>query len=394
MLRKDNPYSPGAGRKPVALVGRDVQIETWQAELERIEKGLDSRPLVLYGLRGIGKTVLLGKLHESAIEKGWLSIRIEANLTKSLRELVSSELEERLTEIISPSPGKKLLKALKTVTSFRAGIGLPGLFSFGIDLSGVQGSAADTGNTTGDIQRLFKDLSDACAEKNTGVSLLIDEAQDLSESDLAAVSELAHRASQDGWCFVLSLAGLPTLPGLLSKAKSYSERLYNFHRLEPLSESDAYLALTEPAKQNGVEWQKKAAMRVIELSVGYPYFLQEYGSECWLAAERSPIDRGAVEKAEPLVREHLDAGFFVARWDRTTNAQKEYLWAMASAGTKEISTKQISESLQMPTTALSSRRSELIKKGLIYAPKQGTVAFTVPLMDDFIKRQTEWGNDQ
>ena len=389
MLRKDNPYSPGAGRKPVALIGRDLQIETWQAELERIEKGLDSRPMVLYGLRGIGKTVLLAKLHESALERKWISIRFEANQGKSLREMVSAELEGRLSEIIGPSAGAKLLRALKTALSFRADIGLPGLFSFGIDLSGVAGSAADTGNTIGDIQRLFKDLSGASAELRCGVSLLIDEAQELSVEDLSAVSELAHRASQDGLRFVMCLAGLPTLPGLLAKAKSYSERLYAFHRLNPLPEADAFVALTEPAKRNNVEWQKKAAARVIDLSAGYPYFLQEYGSECWLIAEKSPIDSKVVGQAEILAHNQLDAGFFVARWDRTTDAQKEYMQAMAFAGADEVATRQISDFLRKPVSALSPLRAELIKKGLIYSPRKGIVAFTVPLMADFIKRQTE-----
>jgi len=388
MLRKDNPYSPGAGRKPAALVGRDLQIETWIAELERIEKGLDSRPMVLYGLRGIGKTVLLARLHEAALERKWISIRFEANQEKDLREMISSELEARLSEIASPDAGKKLLKALKTALSFRADIGLPGLFSFGIDLSGVAGSMANTGSTAGDIQRLFKDLSDACADLGVGISLLIDEAQECSEEDLAAVSELAHRASQDGWRFVMGLAGLPTLPGLLAKAKSYSERLYGFHRLDPLSDSDATIALIEPARQNGVEWQKKAAAKVVVLSAGYPYFLQEYGSECWLAAQKSPIDMKTVEEAEILAHKQLDDGFFVARWDRTTKAQKEYMLAMAATGDEEVTTKQISDALGVPSSALSLRRSELIRKGLIYAPRQGVVAFTVPLMADFIKRQT------
>ena len=332
---------------------------------------------------------MLARLHESALEKKWISVRFEANQGKSLREMISSELDGRLSEIIEPSAGAKLMRALKTALSFRADIGLPGLFSFGIDLSGISGSAANTGNTAGDLQRLFSDLSAASAELGSGVSLLIDEAQELSSEDLAAVSELAHRASQDGLRLVICLAGLPTLPGLLAKAKSYSERLYAFHHLNPLSEADAFVALTEPARQNSVEWQRKAAAKVVDLSSGYPYFLQEYGSECWLIAKKSPIDSRDVEKAETLAHKQLDAGFFVARWDRTTEAQKEYMLAMASSGVEEVTTKQISDFLQKPVSALSPLRSELIKKGLIYSPRKGIVSFTVPLMADFIKRQIE-----
>jgi hypothetical protein len=386
MLQSNNPYSPGAGRKPAALVGRDKQIELWESELLRIESGLDSRPMALYGLRGVGKTVLLSRLHEMALGRGWLSARMEPNSRKTLREILYSEFESKLVEIASPRAGERVRRALKTALSFRASVGLPGLASFGIDLSGVSGSNANTGNISGDFQRYVKDLSAACEELGTGVSILIDEAQDLSIEDMETVSETIHRATQDGLRLVVALAGLPTLPGALAKAKSYAERLYHYHRIEKLSPADALTALTEPAKSKGALWEGPAANEIVRISDGYPYFLQEYGSACWLAAAESPIRMRDVKKAAPNAEKQLDDGFFRARWDRLSDAQKGYMRAMALCGDDEIYTKDISKKLGLPAPALSQRRADLIKKGLIYAPRQGVVTFSVPLMAQFIRR--------
>jgi len=386
MLQKTNPYSPGAGRKPVALVGRDTQIELWESELIRVEDGLDSRPMALYGLRGVGKTVLLSRMHEIALKKGWLSARFEPSSGKTLRELIYAEFESKLIEIATPGAGAKIRNALKTAISFRASIGMPGLASFGVDLSGVPGTNANTGDIAGDLQRYIKDLSGASEELGTGVSVLIDEAQDLADEDLAAISETIHRATQDGLRFVVALAGLPTLPGVLAKAKSYAERLYNYQSIERLSPDDVATALIEPAKSRGVAWESHAVRKVAHLSGGYPYFLQEYGSACWLAARGATIGMKDVNKAAPYAEEQLNKGFFKARWDRVSDAQKEYMRAMAECGNIEIYTKDISEKLGLPASAISQRRADLIKKGLIYAPRQGVIAFSVPLMATFINR--------
>ncbi|MDR3363644.1 MAG: ATP-binding protein [Clostridiales Family XIII bacterium] len=386
---RNNPYSPGAGRKPVALVGRDVQIETWGAELSRIEKGLDSRPLVLYGLRGVGKTVLLSHMHEIAMERKWISARFEANRDKTLRELICKEFEEELAKLAAPNAGQTFLKALKTILSFRGSVGIPGGFSFGLDLSDVQGSNAGTGDFERDLLSLARDLSDVAKESKTGVSILIDEAQDLSEVGMSAISELIHRATQDGVRLVVALAGLPSLPGLLSKAKSYAERLYAYHKIEALPYEAAMEALVEPAHAEGVEWQADAVNKVISLTVGYPYFLQEYGSACWIEAKASPIRAVDVKRAAKTAIGQLDIGFFRSRWDRVTDAQKAYLRAMAVDGDTESSTKDIANRLGQTHAALTSRRAELIGKGLIYPSRHGFVAFTVPLMADFVGRQLD-----
>jgi hypothetical protein len=389
MQRIDNPYSPGAGRKPAALVGRDEPIEMWETDLIRIEHGLDARPMTLYGLRGIGKTVLLSRLQEIAQDRNWISARFEATRQKSLREMISLELENKLVEIARPGVGKKTLHALKTALSFRTSIGLPGVLSFGIDLSDARGSNANTGNLSGDIYRLMKDLSEATEESGAGIALLIDEAQDLSSTDLATICEVTHNATQDGLRLVVALAGLPTLPGLLAKAKSYAERLFAYRELLPLTIADAKNALVTPSDREGVEWEEDAVELIVSVSAGYPYFIQEYGSECWLKAMSSPITYADAKEAIITARVQLDEGFFKARWDRISESQKEYLRAMAEDNDDISMVRDIAKRLNTTTTAISQRRSDLIGKGLIFAPKNGVVSFSVPLMADFINRQSE-----
>jgi hypothetical protein len=389
MLLSKNPYSPGAGRTPAALVGRDLQLETWDAQMERLSMGMDARPIALYGLRGIGKTVLLSKMHEMAAERNWISARIEADVSSGLRESVSDEFDARLAELIAPNPGEKLLKALKTALSFKASVGIPGGFSFGLDLGGVVGTNANSGDMSTDLGNYIKSIAALGEEMNTGAALLIDEAQELSPDDLAAISRTAHRATQEGWRFVVAIAGLPTLPALLAKAKSYAERMYDYHMLKPLNTLEAEEALTEPAKLRNVQWDKAAAKKVVKLSGGYPYFLQEYGSICWLEAKESPINTSCVSKAVRRVEERLDTGFFLSRWDRATDSQKDYLRAMAADQDGISRSRDIADRLETDVTQLSQRRAELIKKGLIYPYKKGYVAFTVPLMKEFINRQTE-----
>jgi hypothetical protein len=389
MLLSKNPYSPGAGRVPAALVGRDIQLETWDAQMERISMGMDARPMALYGLRGIGKTVLLSKMHEMALGRGWISARIEADVSTNLRESISDEFDSKLAELIVPKPGEKLLKALKTALSFKASIGVPGGFSFGIDLSDVTGVHANSGDMPTDLGNYIKTLSMLSEEMSVGVALLIDEAQDLPSADLAAVSRVAHKATQEGWRLVVAIAGLPTLPVLMSKAKTYAERLYDYHILKPLKADEAARALMEPASLKGVQWDRTASKRVVKLSGGYPYFLQEYGSMCWLEAKESPIKVSAVNRAIRRVEERLDAGFFLSRWDRATDSQKDYLRAMAVDHNGVSWSRDIANRLGTDVTLLSARRAELIKKGLIYPYKKGYVAFTVPLMAEFISRQFE-----
>jgi len=388
MEKRDNPYSPGAGRIPFALAGRENNIEDFEVALSRIELGVDSRPIALYGLRGVGKTVLLRDLYTRAKKKKWVAAYIEASPNKSLRALLGEELEDVLVDLAKPGAGETVLRAVKTALSFiRFNVNSEGSFSFGVDLSNIESSNAATGNTSGDLGRVVRDLSSACEKAGRGVALFLDEAQDFSEEDLRAINTLAHKANQERYRLVIVIAGLPTLLGKLADVNSYAERLYKFFELRELEPEASRAALLEPSAAKGVEWEDAALKHVVNTTAGFSYFIQEYGSAAWDIADSSPITKADAKAADAAAMQQLDAGFFRSRWDRASDQQKAYMRAMAADSDKPSKTADIAVRLGFDISTLSPRRAELIKKGLIYSPQHGTVAFTVPQMAAFINRQ-------
>jgi hypothetical protein len=315
---------------------------------------------------------------------------VEAEPEKDLRTLLGNELEDTLAELAKPSAGESILRAAKTLLSFvRLNMSETGGFSFDMDLSGIHGSNASTGNLPGDLGRLVRDLSEVQEKAGKGVALFIDEAQDLPIEELRAVNMLAHRSGQERYRLVIVVAGLPTLPGKLADANSYAERLYAFSELRELDETAVKTALAEPAAAKGVEWEESAVAQVCAETKGFSYFVQEYGSAAWETAQKSPIRKDDVLSAKDIALTGLDSGFFKSRWDRASDAQKAYLRAMAVDYDQPSRTNQIAERLGVKPIAVSPRRAELIAKGLIYSPQHGYVAFTVPQMADFINRQPE-----
>ena len=390
MEKKDNPYSPGAGRIPFVLAGRENNIEEFEVAMSRIEMGTDARPMALYGLRGVGKTVLLRDLYIRAKRKGWIAAYVEADPGKDLRSLLGEELEDALADIAKPGAGEIVLKAVKTALSFiRFDMNANGGVSFGMDFTKISSSNADTGNISGDLGRLVRDLSAATEKTGTGVALFFDEAQDFAADDLRAINTLAHRANQERYRLVVTVAGLPTLPSRLAETNSYAERLYRFHELKELDTAASRRALLEPCAAKGVEWEDKAVSDVVATTAGFAYFIQEYGSAVWDIAEMPPILQSDVKAAKEAAIQQLDAGFFRSRWDRASDAQKAYMRAMAADGDINSQTADIAARLEVDANTLSPRRAELISKGLIYSPQHGTVAFTVPQMAAFINRQSE-----
>jgi hypothetical protein len=389
MDRRKDPYSPGAGRAPFALSGRADDIDEFEAAIWRIENGMDARPLVFYGLRGIGKTVLLRDFQKMASTNGWLTAFVEANPEKSLRAMLADELKLAIAEMAKPSAGEAALRALKTIISFiQFGLDASGQVSFGVDFSKVDYSNAATGDLSGDLTVLVRDLSASCEKTGKGVAMFIDEAQDLSESDLRAINMAAHRASQESFRFIAVIAGLPTLPRIMADINSYAERLYRYKPLSELDAASSYDALTKPSLARGVHWENDAASLAVAETGGFSYFIQEFGSAVWAEAAASPIRVADVENARAEAIKRLDEGFFRSRWDRASEAQKAYLRAMSEDGDGPSSTLEISQRLGVKPTSLSPRRASLISKGLIYSASSGTVAFTVPQMAQFIKRQT------
>lgn len=385
-----NPYSPGAGRPPAALVGRDAQLGGWHVALERIERGRTAQPIVLYGLRGVGKTVLLTEFARRATDSSWIVAQVEAGAGKSLREALGEALHGPLTDLVRPSAGRRLLRSLKTALSFKASYDVGGSWNFGLDLTDVGGGGADTGLLETDLRKLLHDLAAAAAEEESGLAITIDEAQDLSEEELVAICAIAHTAGQNGWRCLFALAGLPSLPRLLAEAKSYSERLFNFQVIEHLDDPLAGRALTEPAAEVQVSWDPDAVAHIVREAAGYPYFLQQFGQNTWNEASgphRITMTDARVGAARG--RGDLDAGFFRARWGRATRSEQHYLRAMAVDGDRGSSSGEVATRLGRKVNSLGLTRANLIAKGLIYAPEHGVVAFTVPGMADFINRQPE-----
>lgn len=382
-----NPYMPGAGMRPVALLGRDAQQDQWTTQLARAEHGRPGRSSVLYGLRGVGKTVLLGKLHEEAEQREWVAGFIEAGTGKGLRELVSEAFQLPLLNLARPSASEKIKAALKTFVSFKASVDSTGTWTFGLDLDGADGGGADSGALEMDLLRLILDLTTATREDGKGVALLIDEAQDLTNAEMATLCSLVHIANQRSLPFVVALAGLPSLPAALAEAKSYTERLFQFSHIQHLPDHDARAVLTEPARLESVEWESDAVTLAVEVSRGYPYFLQEFGSKTWSVAPGPGITQRDAELGCAEGLRELDNGFFRARWDRATPQERDYLKAMAVDGDAGSNSRAVADRLGKSMSQISVARSNLIAKGLIYAPEHGRVAFTVPQMADFISRQ-------
>jgi hypothetical protein len=386
MDRRNNPYSPGAGLRPAALVGRDDQLQDWSVALERIEDARPTRSFVLHGLRGVGKTVLLGEFHQMAQDRNWLTIMVEANTGSPFRDNLARALYPVVRDLVRPTPGEKLKKALATFKTFSVKVDASGVWSFGLDVAPALGRG-DSGELETDLGELIKDLGDAAQEQNHGFAILIDEAQDLSRDELKALCAICHQAGQRNWPFLVALAGLPNLPSLLSEAKSYAERLYAYTEITQLHDDAARQALTRPAAGEHVTWEGDAVSYVVTQTQGYPYFLQEYGQATWDAAEGGTLTYDDARVGAASGQAHLDAGFYRTRWERAAPAQRAYLEAMAQDRDGPSQSGEVAARLGKTPTGVGPIRDSLIKKGLIYAPEHGQVAYTVPGMAAFIARQ-------
>jgi len=385
-----NPYSPGAGVRPVQLAGRDAELEAFDVLRARAEAGRPDRSTLFYGLRGVGKTVLLNELAETARAADWIVAKVEADLTGDrtpFRNQVAGALNQSLRHGQRRGAASRFFRrALRTFKSFSVTASPDGSLSVGIDVEPEVGRA-DTGSIVADLTDLAIDLGEAARDLGVGAALFVDEMQHLSLEELGALSQACHETGQRNLPFFVVGAGLPNLHGRMSEAKSYSERLFRYVRLDRLDRDDATVALTRPAADEGVAWTDEAAAMVLQSARGYPYFIQQFGQTTWNAAGESPI--GPLDAYEGLRTgwELLDQGFFRARWERATPAERDYLAAMAVDGEAHSSTSEVAARLGKRLTSLGPTRANLIAKGLVYAPEHGLIAFTVPGMAHFIARQ-------
>jgi hypothetical protein len=382
-----NPYRPGAGTTPPALIGRDELIHDFGVTLLRAVRGRPGKSVMPIGLRGVGKTVLLNEFQETAEHQGMLVGFMEAPETGDFRKLLAVRLRAMLLGLQQGGAGEAVKKALRVLRGFT--YQLPDGSSIRFDVDAIAGKA-DSGILSEDLADLFVAVGEAAIEQNVGVLLAVDEVQYLDGEELGALITAIHRTSQLDLPVVLVGAGLPQLPGLAGDAKSYAERLFNFPEVGSLGEDDSGDVLQIPAKEQGVQFDDDALEFIIEAADGYPYFLQEWGYHTWEAAEESPITLHVVKEVEGRVEEQLDQNFFRVRLDRLTPAEKDYLLAMAELGSGPHRSGDIATKLAVKVESVAPRRSGLIKKGMIYSPAHGDTAFTVPLFDKFLMRELEW----
>jgi hypothetical protein len=387
-----NPFAPGAGQRPPELAGRDKEVGAFEVVLERVARGRPERSLVLTGLRGVGKTVLLGELRSMALRRGWGAGKIEARPDAGLRRPLAAALHRAIRDLAvrhrAPDRVEAALGVLKAfaLRSNPADAKLRDRWQPGIDVPAAQGRA-DSGDIEIDLVELFTDVAELAQDVGTGVALLIDEMQDLRPDDISALCAACHELSQSGAPLVVVGAGLPHLPAVLSASKSYSERLFRYVRIDRLSREDADRAVLAPIEREDAGIQVEALDALFDASGGYPYFIQAYGKAAWDAAPDDPITALDVSVAAPEADAELAVGFFGSRYERATPAEREYLRAMAEMTDGKdagVNTAQVAEHLARKPSSLSPARDSLIKKGLVYSAERGQIAFTVPHFGRFL----------
>jgi len=380
-----NPYSPGAGTRPPALVGRDGEIEAMDVALRRLRLGRDGRSQMLTGLRGVGKTVMLNEFEHLAGGRGYFHEHIEVGEDGDLAPRLAAAIRRILLAMDARKRiGERIRRALGVLKAFS--IRLPGGPELSIDVDSVSGPA-DSGDLATDLSGLFVEVGEVARDHDAGVLITIDELHYVALPTLEALVMGLHRAAQLRLPITIAGAGLPSLATLTGEAKSYAERMFTFPVIGSLPAEQAREALVVPAADEGVDWEPAALDRVLAVTEGYPYFLQEFGKRAWDAAGGPrTITDDDVARSIPVATAELDDGFFRVRTGRTSDPERAYLRAMAELGPGPVRSGEVAALLQKKTTALGPTRDGLIRKALCYSPRYGEIDFTVPLFDGFMKR--------
>jgi len=380
-----NPYSPGAGSRPPALVGRERELEGFDVALQRMRLGKSTKSVLLTGLRGVGKTVLLNEFGLIAAASDWVHEPLEANDEIDFPRAIGTLARKSVLRLSAGKrSGDRFKRALGAIKSFQLTWNIPDIGSIDIEpFAGV----GDSGVLDADLGELFVELGELAVERGRGAFFTIDEMQYLSKDDLSALVQAFHMVAQRRVPVMLAGAGLPSLLGLIGEARSYAERLFDFPQIDRLSDEAAAAALETPAQEEGTTWTADALRRAVEVTGGYPYFLQEFGKQAWDGAPGpDSITRQDVDDAVPLAVAELDSGFFRVRIDRTSDSERLYLRAMAQLGRGPYGSGSVADKLCKTTRQLGPVRDSLIKRGLCYSPRWGEIDFTVPMFDEFVRR--------
>jgi len=391
MNKIENPFRPGAGTAPKYLAGRYEIIEEATTLLKRVKRGNPQRSIMLYGLRGVGKTVLLNRFEEIAEEENYLVQHLEMSENDDFKKVFFGYARKALLKINKLENAKaKLIKALGVLKAFS--ISLPDGPEFKIDVDSVIGEA-DSGDFETDLTDIVLNIGYAAQEENKFILFLIDETQYLDEKSYAALIAASHRVSQKVLPIVFICAGLPQIAALSGDAKSYAERLFHYIKIDKLTHPDSTNALINPPKELNVEFKKNASQYVIEKTEGYPYFIQEYGSHIWDNSEKSPITIADVKKSEVKAIKSLDESFFKVRLDRAKGRERKMMFCMAKLGKGPYLMNDVAKEMGVKTSSASPTRATLISKGFLFTPRYGYIDFTVPLFEEFLNRtDDEYGD--
>ena len=384
----NNPYTPNAGARPDVVVGREEQTEAFEVLLKRLERGRTSQSLIVTGLRGVGKTVLLNELREIAEERRWEVVDLEASKYDEtfFRRTLATKLKAALLRL-SPRAkwSERFERAGSALSSFAISVDLAGSWSLGWNVPAAEG-VADHGDLAMDLSDLFVELGEAAKDVERGIVLSIDEVQFLKKDQLEALIQAIHKTVQRKLPFTFVGAGLPQIAELAGDAKSYAERLFKFPVIGSLDGEDAFEAISGPARIEGVAWDELALKYAAATTKGYPYFIQELGYQAWETATGESIDLEAVKEAVDAYEAKLDSSFFRVRLDRATQLQTAYMRAMAQLGPEPQKAADVANVMGRDSTQVAPTRAELIDMGLLYTPEHGYAAFTVPDFDKYMMR--------
>ncbi len=385
-----NPFSPGAGNQPPELAGRANILADVDTALQRVKNGSHSRSAIFVGLRGVGKTVLLNRAKEMAEDYGFLTAALEAHENKQLPALLIPELRKILIKLNSGNWTEVSRRGLRVLKSFASNF--KAKISFGQELDVELGVApelgsADSGNLEHDLVELLIAVAEAAKAQNTPIGLFIDELQYLTEDEMSALIMALHQVSQKKLPLIMYAAGLPLVLGLAGRSKSYSERLFAFPNIGILDADAGRQAIVLPVEAKGMRFEASAVDAILEKTGRYPYFLQQWGYETWNIASSSPITLQAVQEGTKRAIHQLDTSFFRVRFDRLTKREKDFMFAMVRVGGETQRSGDIADELGIKATSIGPVRSSLIRKGMIYSPAHGDNAYTVPLFNEFLRRQ-------
>ncbi|MFN4908534.1 MAG: ATP-binding protein [Bacteroidota bacterium] len=382
-----NPFSPGAGSPPYELAGRDAVVNDVMTAIRRTALGRSSKHMVLMGLRGVGKTVLLGEIRRRAESEGQVVVLIEAPEDRSLPALLSPLLRLALLKISRTEAARELAyRGLRVLAGFVSATKVKySDIEVTLDLEPEQGTA-DIGDLEHDLADVIEAVGEAAKGSGKALVIMIDELQYLPASQLGPLVAALHRCSQNQLPVTLVGAGLPNIRGHLGNSKTYAERLFDFRSISTLTADATRDAVIKPLAAEGVGITTDALDRIVSDTHGYPYFIQEFGKHAWDVAEQTPVTLQDVEVAREFAEATLDASFFGVRFDRVSTSEREYLRAMAELGPGPHQSADIAIAMGKSLQAVASIRSRLIQKGMLWSPSHGEVAFTVPMFDEYLRR--------